>query len=150
VLHYFLPDNSTGTHFAKELPMKGFVPGLLVVLFAGCTSITAADDLSGQWIFKLERDPRGNPGVPVECTITQRRTELTLQCGSGESIRGEVRGRNVTWRREKTGIPPMVEDRLVVTYTGELNDSGTKIKGVFRAVSSVLDFKTDFEAHKKK
>jgi hypothetical protein len=132
--------------------MKHLMLGLLLVLSAGCISMAAAEDVSGQWLFKLERDPTmRNDGAPVECTVRQRRAELTLRCGSSrEEIPGELLDRKVVFRYEKPwkGIPPMTEDRLVVTYAGELNESGTNITGVFTVVSSVLDLKIKFKADK--
>ncbi len=128
--------------------MKRFVLGLLV---AGSTSVTAAD-LSGQWTFKMDRDFRGNPGVPVECTFKHERTQLVVKCetgnGTGE-LKGEVRGRKVTWGFERTGIPPMLEDRLVLTYSGEMNQSATMVKGTWRLTSSVLNEKGTFEATRR-
>ena len=82
---------------------------LAVLAIAGCTSITAADDISGQWTVKMERDPRGNPGRPVDCSFKQQGTELTVKCTAAGEMKGTVRGRKVTWGFELTGIPPMTK-----------------------------------------
>ena len=116
--------------------MKAFT--LVVVLVASSLSI-AVEDVSGQWTLRMDPDFRGNPGPPVECTFKQKGTELTVKCGSGAEMKGTVRGRTVTWGYEKTGIPPMTEDRLVVTHTTEINDSGTELKGTWRVTSGVMD-----------
>jgi len=123
---------------------------LLLVLSAGCSSKAATQDLSGQWSFEVQRNPEvGNSGAAVECTVRQRKSKLTLKCaGSGDEVPGELNGRNVVFRLEKTGIPPMVEDVVVATHTGELNESGTRITGVLTIVSSVLDVKMRFVAEK--
>lgn len=45
---------------------------------------------------KQDRDFRGNPGVPVECTFKQQRDEFTVTCGaSGGAMKGRLSGRNV-------------------------------------------------------
>ena len=124
---------------------------VLCLIVSPSTSMTSAD-LAGQWTLKMDRDFRGNPSVPVECTFEQQRTELTVKCGTANAtgeMKGQVRGRSVTWGLEKTGIPPIVEDRLILTYSGELNNSGTTVTGVWRLTSSVLDEKGTFEATKK-
>jgi hypothetical protein len=112
--------------------------------------MAATQDLSGQWSFTVERDPAlGISGAAVECAMRQRRSELTLKCEKrSDEIRGELRGRTVLFRLEKTGIPPMVKDVVVATHTGELNESGTRITGVLTIVSSVLDVKLKFVAEK--
>ena len=43
----------------------------------------------------------------------------------------------------------MVEDRLVLTYTAEVNDSGTEASGTWRLRSSVLDKAGSFRATRK-
>ena len=122
---------------------------LAVLVMAGCTSITTADDISGQWTLRMDPDFRGNPGPPVDCTFKQERAGLTVKCGTGIEIKGTVRGRKLTWGFEKTGIPPMVEDRMVVTYDAEVNASGTELKGTWKLTSGVMDKKGNFEAKKK-
>ena len=133
---------------SPEHRLKRLVLGLIVA----STSVTAAD-LAGQWTLNMDRDFRGNPAVPVECTFERQRTDLTVKCGTANGIgemKGEVRGRKVKWGLEMTGIPPVLEDRLVLTYSGELNDSETTVKGTWRLTSSVLDEKGTFEATKKR
>ncbi len=90
---------------------------VLCLIVSTSTSMTSAD-LAWQWTLKMDRDFRGNPSVPVECTFEQQRTELTVKCGTANAtgeMKGQVRGRSVTWGLEKTGIPPIVEDRLILT-----------------------------------
>jgi len=89
--------------------MKHVMLGLLLLASAGCISTAAAEDLSGQWFFQLERNATmGNHGSPVECIVRQHRLELTLRCGgSRDEMRGELRGRKVVLRHEQTNIPPV-------------------------------------------
>lgn len=122
---------------------------LLFTLPSGCTPITASTDVSGLWVLKQEKDFRGNPSPPVECTFKQQGGALTVKCGNGNVLKGKVRGRNVTWGFEKTGIPPMIEDRLVLVYTAELNESATALKGAWHLFSEVVDEKGPFEAQKR-
>jgi hypothetical protein len=130
--------------------MIQFVLGLVLLISSlACTSITAAADVSGQWVLKQDRDFRGNAAMPVDCTLTQQGSELTFKFNQGRAeFKGQVRGRKVSWRYEMTGISPMTEDRLVLTYSGELNASGTKIDGTWRLISSVFDEKGNFVAER--
>jgi hypothetical protein len=111
---------------------------LVVVVVASSISF-AAEDVSGHWTLRMDPDFRGNPGPPVECTFKQKGTDLVVKCGTGSEMKGTVRGRMVTWGYEKTGIPPMTEDRLVVTHNAEINESGTELKGTWRMTSGVMD-----------
>jgi hypothetical protein len=124
-------------------------PILVALVVASNTSITATD-LSGQWTLRLDPDFRGNPGVPADCTFKQRGDDLTVKCGTGGEMKGTVRGSKVTWGAEKTGIPPMTEDRLVLTFTADVNEAVTTLKGTWRLTSGVLDKKGDFEARRKR
>jgi hypothetical protein len=125
--------------------MNGFVLAALVV---ASTPATAAD-LSGQWTLRMGPDFRGNPGPPVDCSFKQERAVVTVKCGTGIEMKGTVKGRKLTWGFEKTGTPPMLEDRVIVVYNADVNDSGTELKGTWRLTSGVLDKKGDFEARKK-
>ena len=127
--------------------MKRFVIGLVL---AGSTSATPTD-LSGAWTLKMDRDFRGNPGAPVECTFRQQSTQLVVKCGTSRAgeLKGEVRRGKVTWGFEKTGLPPLFEDRLVLSYSGEMNVFGTRVKGTWRLTSSVLDETGTFEASRR-
>jgi len=126
--------------------MKHLVLLLLVIVPTGCTSVA---DASGQWTLTQDRDFRGNSGIPVKCTVNQQHTDLTITCGTGREMKGRMRGRDLTFGTEITGIPPVVEDRLVLAYSGEIGESGTNIKGDWRLTSSVLDLKGTFAAEKK-
>ena len=129
--------------------MTHFALGLFVFV-AGIVPLRAHPDMSGKWLLKMDRDFRGNPDAPAECTFRQKGTVLTVRCGSGAEMQGEVHGRKVTWGFEKTGIPPMVEDRLVLSHVAESNKSATALKGTWTLKSSVLDERGTFEATKKR
>ena len=128
--------------------MKGLLLSALVISSASCAFVNAGTDVSGEWIITQERDFRGDPGVPVECTFAQDRAQLTVRCGAAQKsneMKGEIRGSTVTWGIEKTGIPPMTEDRLSLMYRAEIDEAGTHLKGVWRLTSSVLNEKGNFE-----
>lgn len=94
--------------------MKPCLPALLPLLSAGCTSVTAAPDISGIWTLKMDRDFRGDADMSVDCTVQQRQNALTVRCGRGVEMDGE--GRGVSWSHEEmVRVPPMTtEDRLVL------------------------------------
>ena len=115
------------------------MPFLIAVLFVLIGDSMAAPNVSGRWILKMEPDFRGNPGIPVECIFKQREAALTVKCGTGGEMKGEVRERELIWGFEKTGILPMLEDRVVVTYRAEVKDSASikVIKGTVKRPASV-------------
>lgn len=119
---------------------------LVVISFAGCTSVGATPtDVSGQWILQMERDFRDNPGPPVECTFKQRRNQLAVKCGTGVEMNGEISGRKLSWGFEIA----VDDDRVTVSYIGELNTSGTSLTGTWQLRSSTLDKTGSFNAHRK-
>ena len=122
--------------------MKYAGPGVFVVVLAGTIWLRADADLSGRWVVKQDRDYRGHPGVAVECSFTQKGTRLTVRCGSGSEMLGEVRGRKVTWGFEKT----IEKDRVVLSYAAESNTAATSLEGTWTLKSSVLDERGTFEA----
>jgi hypothetical protein len=133
--------------------MKHFARGVFVAI-AGTVSLPADTDMSGKWLVKQDRDFRGNPAVAVECTFRQKGTLLSVRCGpnamkGSNEMKGEVHGRKITWGLEKTGIPPMLEDRLVLRYAAESNKSANALKGTWTLKSSVLDERGTFEATRK-
>lgn len=126
--------------------MKRALPGVLVVVSFGCYQTARSEpvDVSGRWLVQQDRDFRGNAGVPTQCTFTQKRTELSVTCGSGTEMKGGWRDAIVSWGVEST----VSDDRVVMFYSGELDDAGRTIKGTWKLTSSVLDEKGTFEARK--
>ena len=112
---------------------------------------TGKADLTGRWTLRQDRDFRGDSGRPVECTFKQDGDEFTVTCGStGAVMKGRVNGQKVTWGIEKTGIPPNRQDRLVLTYSGELSQSGSALNGTWRLTSGVVDEKGTFRANRNR
>jgi hypothetical protein len=144
VIPQLLPSPETRVVLGPERRMKTLVI-IGVLLVAGATSIMAAD-ASGKWTIKMDKDFRGNPGVPIECTFKQQGSELTVKCGTtGVEMKGRVQGRKLTWGHTQTGVYPSPTERLVLAYAGEIDETGTAVKGSWRLTSSVLDEKGTFE-----
>jgi hypothetical protein len=98
----------------------------------------------------MDPDFRGNQGPPVECSFKQQGTDLTVKCGTGGEMKGKVSGRRVTWGFEKAANPPATDDRMVVTHTAEVNETGTELKGTWRLTSGLIDRKGNVEAKKRR
>jgi hypothetical protein len=132
--------------------MRRSILTLPLVVSLGCNPVGAAADLSGQWVVKQERDFRGNPGVPYECAFTQEGDELTVKCGTDPkagNYKGHVRGRTMTWNIAKDFFDGVTDDRIVITYTADVDESGTRASGMWTLTSSILNEKGNFVAHRK-
>lgn len=102
---------------------------VLGVLMAVSTPVIATD-LTGQWSLQLRPDFSGHDDA-VGCSFLQEKEKLTLNCGDGPNITGEVKGRNVTFHFV-TGP----NNDAVATYTGELDRRETTIAGTWRLTSN--------------
>jgi len=85
----------------------------------------AAADLTGTWVLRLDPDFSGHQ-QSVTCTFKQDAQKLTIKCGDGAPMAGEVAGQKVTWQF-KTGP----DQALTATQTGELDARGAMIRGVW-------------------
>jgi len=95
-------------------------------LFALLIVLWAATDLTGMWSLDLKPDFGGNDDN-IGCSLQQQGEKLTVNCGAGPNISGEVRGRTVTLLI-KTGP----KNELVARFVGELDESETTIEGTWR------------------
>jgi|SRR5919198_1763631 hypothetical protein len=86
----------------------------------------AATDLTGQWSLDLQPDFSGNDDN-VGCSFLQKDERLTLNCGAGPDITGEVHGGMVTWL-----IKVGRSREFTATFTGELDRKETTISGTWR------------------
>jgi hypothetical protein len=133
--------------------MPRYMLTLPLFVSLGCYSIAAPSDVSGQWIIKQERDFRGNDVAPYECTFKQSGRGLTVKCGKDPKTieyKGYVRDRSMTWRFETDwSDEDGTKDRIAISYTADIDESGTTAKGIWRLTSSVLDERGKFEAHKE-
>jgi hypothetical protein len=92
-----------------------------------------AADLSGVWTLELDPDFSGNPDS-VACSFRQDGSKLAIQCG-GASNRGEVHDRRVTFQI-KTGL----KNELTATFTADLDEKGTAMKGTWRLQDQTGNF----------
>jgi hypothetical protein len=103
--------------------MKRVLSVLCVVL--ACWTPAAAANLTGQWSLELMPDFGGNDDN-VGCSFRQDGEKLTLNCGAGPNITGEVQGRKITLR-----VPTGGKNELVATLVGELDERETAISGTW-------------------
>jgi len=89
-------------------------------------ALAAATDPTGQWSLDLKPDFAGNDDN-IACSFLQKEEKLTLDCGAGPNITGEVHGRVVTFV-VKAGR----SNELPATFTGELDQKETTIDGMWR------------------
>jgi hypothetical protein len=91
---------------------------------------TSANDVSGQWTLRMLPDFRGSRHV-VNCAFTQQGQRVTVECGDeGAKMWGKVQGNRITFRG------PSLPDnsRVFASFTGDVNRSGTAIKGKWHLV----------------
>ena len=93
----------------------------------GGDSVSAAVDVTGAWTLELDPDFGGNRGTTQDCTFKQEGRRLTGSCGGHAAIAGEVNRRKVTFK-VKTGR----QNEFTATFTGNLNEPATTIKGKWR------------------
>jgi opacity protein-like surface antigen len=111
---------------AREVTGEAEMTRLLVafaVVLLLATPIVAAD-LSGRWTLTFDPDFSGNPSS-VDCTFKQDGSKLTVDY-NGAAITGEVDGQKVTLRFQ-TGR----DNSLTATLTGELDQAGTTLTGMW-------------------
>jgi hypothetical protein len=112
---------------------------LLVVLLA-FEAAAAAADLTGQWSLQLAPDFSGHNDT-IACSFAQDGGKLTMNCGAGPTIRGEVQGQKVTFRlttgrsNEFTAVFAGILDQREVTISGtwQLPDNSGTREGKFTA-----------------
>lgn len=105
-------------------------------------SLLAATDLTGQWSLELKPDFSGND-ANIGCSFLQKDDKLTINCGAGPNIAGEVHGRAVTFVI-KTGR----SDEFSVTFSGELDQKETTIDGTWKLTDNVGTRQGKFTATK--
>lgn len=104
---------------------------------------TAAASLSGQWSLTLTPDFSGNDDT-LGCSFLQDGERLTINCGAGPNIKGEVHGSDVVFRvptgrsEELTAIfrGKLGADEKTLSGTWELESREGKREGKFSAVKS--------------
>ncbi len=107
--------------------MKNIVVALIALPLL--TAVLGAADLSGVWTLYFNPDFGGEQGQSADCTFKQNGTNLTIQCGSGAPITGEVNGQKVTFR-----VPTGLHDELTATFVADLDRQATTLNGTWRLV----------------
>ena len=97
----------------------------IAVLLPVLTMTLGAADLSGVWTLELNPDFSGNQDS-VACGILHEGSKLTLNCGGGPSVVGEVADQNVTWR---SMVGP--KNEFTVTFRGTLDKTEKAITGTW-------------------
>jgi len=96
---------------------------------------SGAVDLTGASALALDPDFGGSRGPTQECTFKQEGRRLTGSCGGEAAIAGEVNGRRVMFK-VKTGR----QNEFTATFTGNLNEPTTAIKGKWRLEATEGNF----------
>jgi hypothetical protein len=100
------------------------VSAIAIVVFVG------ASDLSGSWEVDVRFDDPAVEGGQVDCAIKQDGEQLTGTCSDGTArLTGDVRGRDIRWRIGSHDTSTASGH----TFTGTVDESGTRIKGRFSA-----------------
>jgi hypothetical protein len=90
-------------------------------------------DLSGWWMVTMDPDLRGNP-ASSDCRFQQTKDSLTVKCHNGavsaSELTGTASGSKVTWRTAPMEKAPY----LGVTWTGDVDRSGSTMRGTWRFV----------------
>ena len=100
---------------------------VLVALTALWTPPVA--NLTGRWTLDLLPDFGGNTDS-VACSLTQNEEKLTLDCGGGSLISGDVQGRTVTLR-----VPTGEKNEVTATMVGQLDGQDTSISGTWKVAN---------------
>jgi hypothetical protein len=100
------------------------------VLFAAFAIVAAlgAADISGTWEVEATFDDSKLAGGGFDCLFKQVADKLTGNCSDGTaSVAGDVAGQSITWR-----LSAAAGTSVTTTFTGTLNDAGTRIEGRFQ------------------
>ena len=98
---------------------------VLCVLAGTWTPAPAAATLTGRWSLELMPDFGGSDSN-VGCGFLQDGDKLTINCGAGPDITGEVHGRTITLR-----VPTGRKNELVAMFVGELDEAEASISGTW-------------------
>ena len=104
--------------------MKSLIATLVVAL-ACVASLAAVADLTGVWQLHLDPDFGGEDDTVV-CTFSQEDRKLTIRCGSGLPLVGEVNGDKVRFEA-KTGP----QNEFTAVFNGVLDEEVRTMKGTW-------------------
>jgi hypothetical protein len=97
----------------------------MLLMLAFVETAVAATDLTGAWQLHLDPDFGGEDDTIV-CTFTQDGEKLTIRCGGGLPLIGEVKGDKVRFEGQ-TGA----QNEFTSVFTGVLDDQATTMKGTW-------------------
>jgi hypothetical protein len=115
--------------------MRKALPMLALLWLAG--------DLTGAWTLDLDPD-FGGIRSSVDCTFKQDGTKLSVDCGNGPTIAGELEGRTVTLR-VKTGQ----DNELTASFVGDLDARESIIVGTWHLSDGTGTHEGKFTATKR-
>ena len=97
--------------------------------------LAAAVNLTGRWALEANFDDISTPGGGFDCAFKQDGEQLTGTCADGAApVTGELKGQNVSWKMKAGGT------QETITYTGIVDDAGTRIKGRFTMAGNAGSF----------
>jgi hypothetical protein len=98
----------------------------VLCVLVGSWTPAAAANLTGRWSLDLLPDFSGND-QNVGCGFRQDGDKLTVNCGAGPDITGEVQGRKITLR-----VPTGRKNELVAIFVGDLDEGEASISGTWK------------------
>jgi hypothetical protein len=98
----------------------------VLCVLVGSWTPAAAANLTGRWSLDLLPDFSGND-QNVGCGFRQDGDKLTVNCGAGPDITGEVQGRKITLR-----VPTGRKNKLVAIFVGDLDEGEASISGTWK------------------
>jgi hypothetical protein len=121
---------------------RGEFPGFVLSLAIAAVVCVTAAGLSGAWTLELDPDFGGNPDT-VECTFRQNGPKLTIACGGGPTISGEVDRARVTF-----SVPTGRNNELRAMFTGDLDPREITITGTWQLTDDAGKRNGKFTARK--
>ena len=88
------------------------------------SSAYTKSDLSGTWDLTMDPDFRGDRGIVVSCLLTHNQPRLTVRCGKGSMMEGQINDRIATWQTSRN-----TEERPFAVFTAEVDQSGGRLSG---------------------
>ena len=114
----------------------------LVVTLLAFGTPAVATDLTGQWSLTLAPDFSGNNDT-LACSFAQDAGKLTINCGAGPNILGEVQGQRVTFR-----VTTGRSNELTAVFVGTLDQREATISGTWQLPENVGKREGKFTATK--
>ena len=99
--------------------------------------VVAAAAITGTWEVEAYFDDDRNEAGGFDCVFNQDAERLNGACSDGTvALTGQINGQTVTWRIVSGGNAP-----VTTTFTGTLNEAGTRMEGRFSSNEKVGSFR---------